>query len=126
MAITVLVVDDQPIYRNVLSMLVKTDPRLRLFGLAGNGQEAVDAVRDACPDAIVLDVRMPVMDGLAALPALREACADSVIVLYSSDPQSTGTALRLGATAVLDKATNATELLDRLVELCEPPPACAG
>jgi chemotaxis response regulator CheB len=115
---SVLVVDDDSAYRTVLATLVHTDPRLHLLGLAGDGLTALELARQHCPDVVVLDVQMPVMNGLTALPRLRQACPHSVIAIYSSDPESAGAALRHGADLVTDKAENAARLLDQIVERC--------
>ncbi len=115
---SVLVVDDEPTYRTVLSLLVKHDPRLSLMGVVDDGRAAVDWVRHRRPDAIILDMQMPRMDGLTALPRLRHVCPGSVIAMYSSDPQAANAALDRGADLVVDKAESPMGLIDRVVELC--------
>ena len=115
---TVLAVDDQAVVLSMLAALIEQDPRLVLSGTAGNGQEAIEQATRRCPDSIILDVRMPLMDGLEALPLLRRACPRCVIVMYSSEPAAAADALRLGAGAVVDKAGDASSLLDLLVDLC--------
>jgi len=85
-SLSVLVVDDEPIIRTVLGVLIEGDDRLCLVGEAENGRQAVDLARHCCPEAIVCDVEMPVMDGLTALPLLRQHCPHAVIAMYSSDP----------------------------------------
>lgn len=115
---SLLLVDDQPHVLHFLATLVATDDRLALAGIATNGLSALTAAQRHCPDAIVCDVQMPVMDGLQAVPLLRQACPASVIVMYSSDVDAAWRALQEGADAVFDKAHDANLLLDRLVELC--------
>jgi len=115
---SVMVVDDQKHWRDLLSLLLETDPRFVLAGAVMHGRAALEAARDHCPDAIVLDVQMPEMDGMEALPLLRECCHRTVIVMYSSDPEGAGMARRLGADAVLDKVQEPAVVLDRLAELC--------
>jgi CheY-like chemotaxis protein len=115
---SVLVVDDEPAHRAVLSLVVEHDTRVTLAGVADDGRAAIDLVHQRCPDAIILDVRMPHMDGLTALPRLRQACPRSVIVMYSSDPQAANPALDHGADLVADKTEAPITLLDRIVELC--------
>jgi DNA-binding NarL/FixJ family response regulator len=118
MSYTVLAVDDDAMLLWMLTALIEQDPRLGVFGTAGDGREAVERVRQGCPDSIVCDVRMPVMDGLEALPLLRRACPACVIVVYSSEPGAAGDALRVGADEVVDKAGDPTALLDLIVDLC--------
>ena len=115
---SVMVVDDQKHWRDLLSFLLETDPRFVLAGATEHGQAAIEGVRGCCPDAIVLDVQMPEMDGLEALPLLRACCRRSVIVMYSSDPAGAGMAERLGADGVIDKVQEPAVVLDRLAELC--------
>jgi CheY-like chemotaxis protein len=112
------VVDDEPTYRVVLSLLVKHDPRLSLVGAVEDGRAALTVVRQHCPDAIILDMQMPDMDGLTALPRLRRLCPACVIAMYSSDPETAGVALDRGADLVADKAESPSSLIDRVVELC--------
>ena len=102
----------------LLSGFVEADERLSLDGVARDGVEAVAAGERGCPDAIILDVRMPRMDGLEALPKLRKACPHGVIVLYSSDAEGVRTGLRLGADAVVDKADDPLDLIDLVADLC--------
>lgn len=114
---SVLVVDDQKNWQDLLSMVIEVDPRFVLDGVAANGREAIQMVQGDCPNAIVLDVQMPEVDGLRALPLLRESCHQSVIVMYSSEPASACRAERLGADDVLDKGISPMDVLDRLAEL---------
>lgn len=119
---TVLVVDDETTYRTVLSVIIDTDARFRLLGVANDGQAAIDQAHSGSPDAIILDVRMPNMDGLTAMPQLRRACPGAVIAMHSSDPD-VAVALDRGANMAADEAENANRLLDRLAELCSYAPA---
>jgi DNA-binding NarL/FixJ family response regulator len=64
--IRVLVVDDQVMIRDGLATLLSAAPDIEVVGLAGNGRLAVQKCRELCPDVVVMDVRMPVLDGLAA------------------------------------------------------------
>lgn len=121
----VLVVDDDPSVRWLVAFLIGDDDHLSLAGTAANGQEAVDLVRQGCPDAIVCDLNMPVMDGLQAVPLLRRACPDCFIVVYTSDPDAASAARRAGADVVVDKAVGPLALLRTVVAFCrsrnEPP-----
>jgi DNA-binding NarL/FixJ family response regulator len=64
--IRVLVVDDQVMIRDGLATLLTAAPDIEVVGLAGDGRAAVELCRQLCPDVVVMDVRMPVLDGLAA------------------------------------------------------------
>ncbi|MGH3239483.1 MAG: response regulator [Spirillospora sp.] len=70
MTIRVLIADDQVMIRDGLAALLSSDPGIEVIGQAGNGREAVEMARRLDPDVIVMDIRMPEMDGLAATAEL--------------------------------------------------------
>ncbi|QKG27544.1 response regulator [Actinomadura verrucosospora] len=70
MTIRVLIADDQVMIRDGLAALLSSDPEIEVIGQAGNGREAVDLARALDPDVVVMDIRMPEMDGLAATAEL--------------------------------------------------------
>ncbi|WP_084262456.1 response regulator [Actinomadura formosensis] len=70
MTIRVLIADDQVMIRDGLAALLSSDPDIEVIGQAGNGREAVEMARRLDPDVIVMDIRMPEMDGLAATAEL--------------------------------------------------------
>ena len=102
--VKVLVVDDTDDVRLLLRVALGNDPRFEVAGEAANGKEALDAVTISCPDAVLLDVMMPVMDGLTALPLMLERCPDLHVVVVSAAAESVQEeALSLGAASVLSK-----------------------
>ncbi|MBF2065332.1 MAG: response regulator transcription factor [Calothrix sp. C42_A2020_038] len=80
----VLVVDDHELTRMTLQMVLSCQKNMQVVGLATNGQEAVDMVKDHKPDVIVLDLQMPVMDGWTASGKIKEIAPDTQIIAYSS------------------------------------------
>jgi DNA-binding NarL/FixJ family response regulator len=113
--IRVVVADDQALVRVGLATLLETEEDLDLVGTAGDGRAAVDLVRQTRPDVVLMDVRMPVMDGLEALrrileePNLRHT---RVIVLTTFElDEYVFEALRAGASGFLIKDTEPAELL---------------
>jgi DNA-binding NarL/FixJ family response regulator len=112
--IRVVVVDDDALVRAGLAMVLGGDPRLELVGEAGDGAAAVQVVRASHPDVILMDIRMPRMDGLAALEALRaEGVPGAVVVLTTFDTdEHVLRALRLGAHGFLLKDTPPLAILD--------------
>jgi DNA-binding NarL/FixJ family response regulator len=66
----VLVADDHPVFRNGLGALIRDAPATELVGVAGDGQEAVDLARRAQPDVVLMDVRMPGLNGIDATAAI--------------------------------------------------------
>jgi DNA-binding NarL/FixJ family response regulator len=110
--IKVLVVDDQRIVREGLALLLRTTPGVEPVGAAENGRQAVELVRELEPDIVLMDLRMPELDGVEATRAIRNAHpAVQVIVLTTySDDDSVFAALRAGARGYLTKDAEADEL----------------
>jgi DNA-binding NarL/FixJ family response regulator len=112
--IRVVVVDDDALVRAGLAMVLGGNPDLKLVGEAGDGAAAVRVVRASRPDVVLMDIRMPRMDGLAALEALRaEGVPAAVVVLTTFDTdEHVLRALRLGAHGFLLKDTPPLSILD--------------
>ncbi len=72
-SIRIVVADDQPIDRKGLVALLRTQPDFEIVGEASNGAEAIERCRALRPDVLVLDLRMPCVDGIAAIPGVRSA-----------------------------------------------------
>jgi DNA-binding NarL/FixJ family response regulator len=111
--IRVLIVDDDPLVRAGLSMILTGGPDITVVGEVGDGTEVAAAVRAHAPDVVLMDVRMPRMDGIAATAAVRQAAgAPEVIVLttFDADEHVLG-ALRAGASGFLLKDTPPVEIV---------------
>ena len=81
----VVVVDDQQVFRQVAREVIASTPGFEMIGEAPSGEEALAAVSDLHPDLVLLDVRMPGMDGVETAARLRSADPDVVVVLISVD-----------------------------------------
>jgi len=103
--IRVLLVDDQALFRAGIRMLVSSQPDMEIVGEAGNGQEALDAVTAHRPDVVLMDIRMPVMDGLTATGhLLSRPDAPRVVMLTTFDlDEAAARAIRQGASGFLLK-----------------------
>ena len=112
MSVRVLVVDDQRIVREGLALLLRTTAGVELVGAAENGRQALDLVAELAPDVVLMDLRMPELDGVEATRAIRAAHpAVQVIVLTTySDDDSVFAALRAGARGYLTKDAEADDL----------------
>jgi DNA-binding NarL/FixJ family response regulator len=112
-AVRVLVVDDDPLVRAGLAMVIGGSPDLTVVGEAGDGSEVAAAVDAYAPDVVLMDIRMPTLDGLAATEHLRaRPDPPEVIVLTTFDADEyVLRALRAGASGFLLKHTPPAEIL---------------
>ena len=83
--IRVLIADDHPEVRLVLRLLLKLSPDIDLVGEAVNGQEAIESVKLFQPQVLVMDIRMPVLDGLKATKQIVDLEIDTRVILISLD-----------------------------------------
>lgn len=112
MTIRVLVVDDHSVVRQGLRMFLGLDTELDVVGEAANGQEALERARQLRPDVVLMDLIMPVMDGITAIAALRRELPDTEVIALTSvleDEKVIG-AVRAGAMGYLLKDTHAEDL----------------
>ncbi len=112
MATRVLITDDHGVVRQGLRMYLSLDPDFEVVGEAENGQEALEMARDLKPDVVLMDLLMPVMDGISATQAIRKELPDVEVVALTSvleDASVTG-AVRAGAIGYLLKDTDSDEL----------------
>jgi CheY-like chemotaxis protein len=83
MAKTILVADDNPRIRELLGRMLETEPEYDICAEASNGQEAIDLALKRHSDLIILDISMPVLDGLAASQELKKVMPDVPIILFT-------------------------------------------
>jgi DNA-binding NarL/FixJ family response regulator len=116
--ITVLVADDQALLRGTFRLLIDSCPGLATVGEAGTGQEAIDLARREHPDVILMDIRMPHLDGIEATRLIcgaPETKATRVVILTTFDlDEYVYAALRAGASGFLLKDTPPAELLSAI------------
>lgn len=116
--IRVLLVDDSEDVRLLFRVVLESDPSFVVWGEAANGEEAIALVTAGCPDAIVLDIMMPIMDGVTAFPFLRELCPAIPIIFVTATPDVRHHPVGLGAYAVLNKAAALEQLKPLLLGAC--------
>jgi DNA-binding NarL/FixJ family response regulator len=110
--IRILLVDDQQLIRMGFRMVLEAEPEFSVVGEAANGAEAIEAVRELAPDVVLMDVRMPRLDGIAATAQIVQTHpASRIIVLttFDLDEYAFG-ALAAGASGFLLKDVQASEL----------------
>jgi DNA-binding NarL/FixJ family response regulator len=117
--IRVLVVDDDPLVRAGLAMMLGGDQDIRVVGEAGNGAEALTWLDGGVADVVLMDIRMPVLDGLAATRAVRaRRLPPEVIVLTTFDADGhVLAALRAGAAGFLLKDTSPQQIVAAIREV---------
>lgn len=114
--VRLLLVDDQRLMREGLRTLLELEPGLHVAGEAGNGQEALDAYAALLPDVVLMDVRMPVMDGVQATRRLRQRwpAARVIILTTFDDDEYVFEGLRAGALGYLLKDVSMQELAEAI------------
>jgi DNA-binding NarL/FixJ family response regulator len=112
MAIRIVIADDHSVVRQGLRMFLGLDPELEVVGEAADGAEALRLVHELHPDVVLMDLLMPVMDGITATSAIRREAPETEVLALTSvleDASVTG-AIRAGAIGYLLKDTQADEL----------------
>ena len=113
--VRVLIADDRRRSRLGLKALLATFPQIQVVGEASNGREAVDLVSGCAPDLVLMDILMPVMDGLEATRCIKDARPDVRIVILTLHASYRDRARAAGADAFLVKGGPADELLRTLL-----------
>ena len=112
MPVRILLADDEPLVRAGLALLLAGEPGIEIIGEAGDGQQAVEMARQLQPDIVLMDVRMPVLDGVAAtrLVVVEGGVRVLVLTTYHAD-EAVYAALRAGASGFLLKDAVPAELV---------------
>ena len=112
MPIRILIADDHSVVRQGLRMFLGLDPELEIIGEAANGAEAVKMAHELNPDVVLMDMLMPVMDGIAATQTIRRELPDTEVIALTSvlEDGSVIGAVKAGAIGYLLKDTQADEL----------------
>jgi len=110
---SVLIADDDDLMRAGLAELLAADPTIDVVGHASTGREAIDAARRLAPDVVLMDVRMPDLDGIAATRELAAAALDTKVLILTTFEQDdyVFSALRAGAAGFLLKRTRPEALI---------------
>jgi DNA-binding NarL/FixJ family response regulator len=146
-AIKIVIVDDHPVVREGIGAMLKKEPDFKILGEASNGLEAVEKVRELAPDVVLMDLRMPELDGVEAMTRIKAENSDVKFIILTtfSDDEYIFRGIAAGARAYLLKDAPREELfkairavskgesliqpvvaskvLDRLFELSKKTPA---
>jgi|ERR1700712_3783682 YesN/AraC family two-component response regulator len=120
--VNVLIVDDSEDLRDLLSLVIERHPHgWRVVATAAEGEQAIHEAEANQPDLVLLDIAMPVMDGMQALPHIKLAAPNAVVVMLSGYPFSTAGqgALNAGAHGYLEKSDLVKGLIPRLERIIE-------
>lgn len=114
----VVIVDDAADLRKLLVLALGRDPRLTVLADVGDGQQAIEAVRVHGPDIVLMDVAMPVMDGITATRLLKQDFPDLPVIVFTGygDERVEAEAREAGAAAFLDKTAPLSAVADALIE----------
>jgi DNA-binding NarL/FixJ family response regulator len=116
----VLIADDHRLFAEALEAILAGDDRMTVIGHAGDGEEAVRLTREQHPDVVLMDISMPVMDGIEAAREIKsELDGDvSILMLTGSNSRSdVDRARQAGASGYVTKDRIAAELIDAIVEI---------
>ena len=124
----VLIVDDQDIMVVSIKALLETSDEIEVVGSAWNGEEALKLVAELSPEVVLMDIDMPVMDGVEATRQIAARFPEVRVLILSGlyTPQLVDQALRVGAVSYLPKDRLSNELVDKVIALeCResPPPS---
>jgi DNA-binding NarL/FixJ family response regulator len=116
MTVRVLLVDDQALFREGLETLLSVHEDIQVVGQASNGQEAVEVAAKVQPDVVLMDVRMPILDGVRATRLLKEAQPQCRVIVLTTfdDDEYIFDALRLGAVGYLLKDVASAQLVEAI------------
>ncbi|MFB9554318.1 response regulator transcription factor [Streptomyces roseoviridis] len=108
-----MIADDEPLIRAGIRMILTSDPQIEVVAEAVNGREAIDLARAHAADVVLLDIQMPVLDGLSALPELRRAAPMTKVIVLTTfgERENVLRALEHGGAGFLLKDTAPAELI---------------
>ncbi|HVA30424.1 MAG TPA: response regulator transcription factor [Gaiellaceae bacterium] len=121
MAIRVLIADDHRLFAEALEVILAADRRIEVVAHAGDGREAVDLAAELRPDVVLMDISMPVLDGIEAAAELRaQAGGPHILMLTGSNSRGdVDRARKAGAAGYVTKDRIAAELIDAIVEIAQ-------
>jgi DNA-binding NarL/FixJ family response regulator len=118
-AVRILIADDHRLFAESLMAVLSEDERVDVVGIAEDGQEAVELTAELQPDVVLMDLKMPVIDGFEATRRIREAGLDTQILILTGTDQEIGSedAAAAGASGYLRKERSVAELKEVFLEV---------
>jgi DNA-binding NarL/FixJ family response regulator len=119
-ACRIVICDDQPAFRQLITLVLGLEKGLEVVGEAADGDAVVRVVADLDPDVLLLDIAMPIRDGIAALPEVKRAAPRTSVVMLSAFGSETmrSRAFAAGADAFLEKGADVEDLVAQIREAC--------
>ncbi len=111
--VRIVLVEDNEVFREALELLLGLRPDVDVVASVGDGREAVAAVREHEPDVVLMDYRLPGLDGVQATAAVRDACPETAVVCLTASvsPREVEALYEAGAVAVLRKDQELEEIV---------------
>ena len=116
--VSVVIADDQRLFAEALEAILSTDGRISVVGRAGDGREAIDLARTHRPRVVLMDIAMPVMDGIDATRAIRAELPDTCVIVLtgSAATQDIARARSAGASGYVTKDQIAGDLVRAILD----------
>ena len=119
--VRVLIADDEPLFVETVEALLAGDERVEVVGTAANGKEAVELATALTPDVTLMDISMPILDGIEATRRIRESLPNACVLVLtgSSISADVDRARQAGVAAFLTKDRLGTQLVNAILEVGE-------
>jgi DNA-binding NarL/FixJ family response regulator len=117
----IMIVDDQTMVREGLRMILSLHEEIDIVGEAANGEELLEILKDTLPDVILMDIRMPVMDGLETLKVVKETYPSVKVIILTTfnEDEYIFNGLKYGADGYCLKDSNSKEIIKAIKAACE-------
>ena len=117
----ILIVDDDALIRDGLKMILECEEGFEVVGTASNGQEAVKLCRETLPDIVLMDIRMPLMDGVQATQNIKEQFRNIKVLLLTTfkDSEYIRSAVKYGAEGYVLKSNSSESIIESIKTICQ-------
>ena len=120
--ILVVLVEDNDVFREALELLLGLRPEMRVVASVSDGTEAPGVAAELCPDVVLMDYRLPGLDGVQATRAVLEACPQTAVVCLtaSANPREREALMEAGAVGCLEKDEGLDAIVEAIREAARP------
>ena len=126
--IRIVVVDDSPLYRGTICNMLEKETNLQVVAEAGDGRHAIQAVEKHRPDVVLMDITMPILDGIEATRSITSNFPDTKVIIFTmyTDPTYSNRAAQAGACHFLSKGCHKADILDAILKCSSAPLKVVG